>query len=204
MLGHPRRARRAGRSASSPTSTPVATGSAATPVPTPAASPAIPAATAIPDSGNVDAPVTPALSIEPVSALAIRVTLADPSARAWRVSVAGMDGTAERWTLTVETGDVAPVITTNETVNGVDGEPQELAGLEAGDATGRICSVAMPVCVRAASVVLPHDGNGTLVLEISRTDTTTALSVTGSTAGWPAEPFLLGPWTTTTAFPWGV
>lgn len=187
---------------SSASATPPAT--LASSAPTSSSAAMAPAATATPDSGNVDAPVTPGLSVETVGALGIRVTLADPAAKAWRVTVAGAVGdTADSWTLTVETGDVAPVITTVETVNGIVGEPQEQTGLETGDATGRICSVAVPACVRAGSVVLPHDGNGTLVLEISRTDIVTALDVTCATAGWPAEPFVLGPWTTTAPFPWG-
>ena len=173
--------------------------------PSPATPTAIPAAT--PDSGNVNAPVTPALSVETVGAVAIRVTLADPAAKAWRLTVAApgsAGGSADAiWTLTVETGDVAPVVTTTDAQNGVPGEPKEQPGLEAGAGTGRVCSLAVPVCVRAASVVLPHDGNGTLVLELGRTDTTTDLTVTGSTAGWPTDPFALGPWTSTEAFPWG-
>jgi hypothetical protein len=146
--------------------------------------------------------------VEPVGAVSIRVTLVDPAAKAWRVTVAGVgSSTGEAapgsWTLTVETGDVAPVITTTDTLNGVPGEPQEQQGLETGHPTGRVCSVAVPVCIRAASVVLPHDGNGTLVVEIGRSDTTVGLTVTGATAGWPNDPFMLGPWTTTSAFPWG-
>jgi hypothetical protein len=167
-----------------------------------------PIPTAMPDSGNVDAPVTPALSVEPVGAVAIRITLADPAAKAWRVTVADAGSSlgsagASSWSLTIDTGDVAPVITTTDTLNDVAGEPQEQPGLEAGTTTGRVCSVAVPVCIRAASVVLPRDGNGTLVLEIGKTDTAATLAVTGATAGWPTDPFALGPWTTTAAFPWG-
>ena len=173
--------------------------------PSSAAAPTL-APTANPDNGNVEAPVTPGLSVEPLGASTIRVTLADPVAKAWQLTVSGAGagaGTADSWALNVETGDVAPVITTVETINGVVGEPRERAGLEAGARTGRVCSVAVAVCLRGASVVLPRDGNGTLVLELGRTDANAALWVTGATAAWPAEPFVLGPWTTTSAFPWG-
>jgi hypothetical protein len=183
----------------------IAEGSQATAIESRMPSPTIapkPAPTA-PDTGNVGGPVTPALSIEPVGTSAIRVTLADPAAKAWRLTVAGTGAhAADRWSLTVETGDVAPVITTVDTVNGVDGQPQEQPGLEMGDANGRVCALNLPVCLRAASVVLPQDGNGTLVLELTRTDATVALDVTGGTATWTTDPFVLGPWTTTEAFPW--
>ena len=29
------------------------------------------------------------------------------------------------------------------------------------------------------------------------------LTITGGTAGWPGEPFVLGPWSATEAFAWG-
>lgn len=186
-------------SALPPTSEPAAT---LTPVAAPTT--ALPTASApIGDTGNVGAAGGPIISVEPLRTLAIRVTLADLDAKAWRVTVAGTGAAAQdRWTLTVETGDVAPAVTTTETLGGVDGEAREQVGLESGARTGRICSVSVPVCLQAATVVLPSDGNGTLVLELTRTDTATSLRVTGATATWPAEPFIVGPWTTTEAFPW--
>jgi hypothetical protein len=151
----------------------------------------------------VDGSGTPELSIEPAGAQAIRVTLADPAAKAWRVVVTGTGSrAADRWVVEVETGDVGPAITTTDTIAGTAGEPQEQPGLEAGDARARICSTVLPVCIVAATVVLPDAGNGTLVLELVRTDAATALGVAAATAGWPADPFVLGPWTTTEAFPW--
>ncbi len=175
---------------------------AATPSSAPIAA-ASPAPTAPPDEGNVDGPATPDLSIVPAGAQAIRVTLVDTAAKAWRVIVAGTGSRAgDRWTLEVETGDVAPAITTVDTKAGVDGDPQEQAALETGDAAGRVCSAVLPVCVTVRSVQLPADSNGTLVLELVRTDASAALAVTAATAGWLGEPFNLGPWTTTEAFPW--
>jgi hypothetical protein len=176
------------------------------PVASPAAAPTgTPAATASADSGNVNAPGTPDLSIEPVGAQAIRVTLVNLDAKAWSVSVAGTGNqAADAWILDVETGDVGPVITTTEAAAGVAGDPVEQPGLEAGDPAGRVCSTTLPVCVVAKSIVLPDGGNGTLVLELLRTDTSVALAVSAATATWPTDPFVLGPWTTTEAFPWGI
>jgi hypothetical protein len=181
---------------------PAATHAVASPAPTPSASPA---PTASADTGNVNAPGTPDLSIEPAGAQAIRVTLVNPDAKAWRVIVTGTGSqAADAWTLDVETGDVGPVITTTETAAGVVGDPLEQPGLEAGDPAGRVCSAALPVCVVAKSVVLPDGGNGTLVLELVRTETSVALAVSAATAGWPTDLFVLGAWTTTEAFPWGI
>lgn len=181
--------------------TPLAGGSAATLHPT--VEPTVAPATATPDSGNVEIPVTPGLSVEPVGSSSIRVTLADPAAKAWRVTVAGTGAQgADRWALTVETGDVAPVVTTTETAGGVDAEPLEQPRLEMGDASGQVCSASVPVCLRAPSLVLPHDGNGTLVLELARSDAGASMSVTGGTATWTTDPFVLSSWTTTEAFPW--
>lgn len=192
----------------SASTTPASPVAAATSAPTaaPTSAPTVrpsAAPTASPDSGNVEDPAGPVLSVEPISAVAIRVTLADPAAKAWRVSVSGTGAEARsRWDLTVETGDIAPAITTRETLGGVASEPVEQTALESGSPAGRICSVAVPVCIRAASVVLPADGNGTVVLEITRTDTTAPLEVTGATAAWAGAPFILGPWAATESFPW--
>jgi hypothetical protein len=162
-----------------------------------------PRPTVTPNTGNVDAPVTPELSIELQTASTIRVTLLDPSAKAWQVIVRGTGGRAtNRWLLTVETSDVAPVITTTDTTRGVEAQPVEQPGLETGATTGKVCSSSLPICVRLASVRLPNGGNGTLVLSLTRTDPAVAMSVAGATARWPTDPFVLGPWTTTEAFPW--
>ncbi len=183
------------------------------PPPPPAASPSlapvappsatVPVASSSPDQGNVNGPGTPDLSIEPVGAQALRVTIADRSAKAWRLVVAGTGSRAgDRWVLEVETGDVAPAITTLDTRAGVDGDPQAQPGLEQGETAGRVCSSVLPVCVAASSVRLPENGDGTLEVVLTRTDASVPLGVSAATAGWPAEPFILGPWTATEVFPW--
>ncbi len=174
---------------------------ATTPDPT-----AVPApATLRPDSGDVAAdPSGPQLSVEPVASQTIRVTLVDPAAKAWRLAVEGtVDHAGDGWVLQVETGDTGPVITTTETAAGVERQPIEQPALESGGSRGRVCSTVLPVCLRAATVRLPADGDGTLVAELVRTDAAHPLRVAGSTATWPTDPFVLGPWTTTEAFPWG-
>jgi hypothetical protein len=160
-------------------------------------------ATASPDEGNVDGAIVPALSIEPVAAQTIRVTLADGSARAWRVTVQGTGNRAgDRWVFEVDTGDVGYTITAQDAEGGVEGVPREQPGLAAGQTDGSLCSSALPVCVAADSVRLPENGDGTLVLELTRTDAMQPLEVAAATAGWQGDPFTLGPWTITEAFPW--
>jgi len=188
-----------GQPVASPTVTHLAPLATAAPVATPAPS----FATASPDTGNVDGPGAPDLSVEPVGAQTIRVTLVNTDAKAWRLVVAGTGRRAtDSWTLDVATGDVGPAITTTEVTAGVAGDPVEQPALEMGDATGRVCSAALPVCLIAKTLVLPDGGNGTLVLELVRTDASVSLAVSAATAGWPSDPFVLGPWTTTDAFPW--
>ena len=50
--------------------------------------------------------------------------------------------------------------------------------------------------------VAPPRGNGTLVVQLVRTDPSSALAASAATASWSTDPFVLGPWTTTAAFPW--
>ena len=188
---------------SEPSSAPTTTHLAPVATPLPAVTPSPRAATASPNTGNVDAPGAPDFSVEPVGSQTIRVTLVDADAKAWQLVVTGAGSrAADSWTLTVETGDVGPGITTNETKAGAGGDPVEQTALELGDASGRVCAATIPVCVIATSVVLPDGGNGTLVLDLVRTDTALPLAVSAATAGWPSDPFVLGPWTTTEAFPW--
>lgn len=180
----------------------------ATAIPTarPAATPTTaPAATAWPNTGNVTGPGAPDFSVEPVSGQTIRVTLAAPDAKAWRLTVAGTgDQSADAWTFEVETGDILPGITTTETVGGKAGEAKLQEKLAMGTAKGRVCSTTLPVCVIAKSVELPADGNATLVLDLVRTDAAAPLSVTAATATWDGDPFVLGPWTVTEAFAWAI
>ena len=185
-------------------SPPVSPAPVTTPEPTAVATSALATATVRPDTGDVAADQSgPQLSVEPVNAQAIRVTLVDPEAKAWRLVVDGTgDHSGDRWVLQVETGDIGPVITTSETVPGVQGQPVEQPDLESGIGRGQICSTILPVCLRAVTVRLPDEGNGTLVAELVRTDAALPLRVAGSTASWPTDPFVLGPWTMTEAFPW--
>lgn len=160
--------------------------------------------TSSPDTGDVTVGTGPELSVEPRGTGAIAATIADPAAKAWRIVVTGIgDQGGDQWVLEVETGDVSPMITTTETVAGVTGEPVDRSSLADGTGPARVCSTVLPACVEAAGFRLPDNGDGMLSARLVVTDPAASLAVTGATATWPGEPFVLGPWTTTEAFPWG-
>ncbi len=157
-----------------------------------------------PDAGNVEErPLGPELSVESVNATTIRATIEDRDAKAWRIVVSGSGVLAnDRLEVVVETGDVAPLITATEVRDGKVVSVIDLS--EFGDPTAAAggCHATLGVCIDSDGFSLPSDGDGTLVVELHRLDGASLLSVAGGTASWPGEPFILGPWTDTDAFPW--
>jgi hypothetical protein len=182
-----------------PTSVPTARPVTPTaPVPT-----LVPAATASPDAGNVVAGTGPELTIEMVNGDTIRATLDDPAAKAWRLVVAGVGERAgDRWEIVVETGDVGPTITATEVRGGRAVDEMDLSGFADGTAAAGGCHGTLPVCLSSDGFRLPQDGDGRFSVQLVLPEPGTPLSITGGTATWPAEPFVLGPWTDTEPFPW--
>ena len=177
---------------------------AGAPDPTLIAWPSPDPATPKPDAGNVDGIVYPELTIEAADADTIRVAITDPAAKAWRLIVAGAGALAgDRLEILVETGDVGPSITATEVRDGVVVGEMDLSGYVDGTAAAGGCHGTLPVCVDSDGFRLPSDGDGTLAIRLTLVDGGTPLTVTGGTAGWPGEPFILGPWTDTEPFPWG-
>ena len=172
------------------------------PAPTPVP---VPVATASPDAGNVDGSRSgPELTIEMVDAQAIRVTLEDPAAKAWRLVVAGVGERAgDRWEILVETGDVGPAITATEVRDGRVVDVMDLSGFADGTAAAGGCHGTLPVCLASDGFRLPQDGDGRFSLELVLPEQGTPLTLTGGTATWPGDPFVLGPWAGTEPFPWG-
>ncbi len=168
----------------------------------PAATP--PAASEVPDAGNVDGPQSgPVLSIEPVEAMSVRATIEDPDARAWRLVVAGTGvRAADRLEIVVETGDVAPLITATEIHDGRIEGVMDLTGFGDPTASAGGCHATVHVCIDSDAFRLPTDGDGRLTVTLTRMDDTAPLTIVGATASWPGEPFILGPWNDTEAFPW--
>lgn len=181
----------------------------------PAASPTpgvVPSATATssptepapsPEAGNVeDLPLGPVLSVESLNKRSIRVSLDDIDAKAWRIVVAGTDARArDRLEVTVETGDVEAIVSLVEIRDGRVIDRADLSGFGDPTATAGRCHPSLGVCVDADGLVLPDRGDGHFAVELTRTEDV-SLMVTGQTAGWPGEPFILGPWTATEVFPW--
>ncbi len=156
------------------------------------------------DVGDVDGDAAgPELTVEDVDADTIQVSLADPSAKAWRLVVAGSGTRArDRWEIEVETSDVEPVITATEIRNGKVVDTMDLSGFGDGTASAGGCHPTLGVCLDSDGFSLPADGDGTFSARLELQGATVPLTVRGGTAGWPAEPFVLGPWTDTEAFPW--
>jgi hypothetical protein len=161
-----------------------------------------PRATATPNSGNLDGGY-PELSIVLPEPDAIEVSLEDPNARAWLLTIAGAgDGRADRLEIYVETGDVTLMVEMREVRDGVAVDTVDLAGLDgvAGGAAGG-CHGTLPVCISSDGVTFAADGSGIVSITLELPESA-PLVITGATAGWPGEPFVLGPWTQTEPFPW--
>ena len=190
---------------------PVSTAPAPTPVPTPVAPAATPrptpppssGPTTPPDEGNVDGDAYPQLAVEARDTATLRVTLQDPAAKAWQLVIRGTGDLAfDRLEIEVVTSDVAPVITAREIHDSELVDTMDLSGYADGTAAAGGCHATLHVCIDSDGFKLPRNGNGRFRIQLSVADATGPLTITGSTAGWPAEPFILGSWTDTDAFAW--
>jgi len=183
---------------------PVATAPAPTPIVPASVVPSVtPSPTPPTDEGNVDGNVFPQLTVETIDPSALRVTLDDPSARAWRLVIAGSgDLRYDRLEIEVETSDIEPVITAREIRDSEVVSEMDLSGYADGTAAAGGCHATLHVCIDSDGFRLPHNDNGRFRVRLSVADATGPLAITGSTAGWPGEPFILGPWVTTDTFNW--
>lgn len=189
----------------SPSPAPIAQAPRVTPVPLPTSSVPDPTPAPTPIQGGVGgAEGGPLLSVEAVDDDTIQLTLDDPAAKAWRLVVAGTGAQAgDRWEILVETGDIEPLITATEVRDGNVVDELDLTGFGSGTAAAGGCHSVLPVCLDSTGFSLPADGDGTFSVRLDLPEAGVPLTIRGGTAGWPAEPFVLGPWTDTEAFPWG-
>ena len=199
----------AGCAASTPSFTPVVEAPRPTPITRPTLVPAprpspTEAPTPTPITGDVDGSTAgPELTVEDVNASTIQVILRDPAAKAWRLVVAGTgDRSLDRWEINVETGDVEPIITAIEIRNDAVVDTMDLTGFGDGTAAAGGCHPSIGVCLDSDGFSLPADGDGIFSVRLTLQGAAGPLTVRGGTAGWPAEPFVLGAWTDTEAFPW--
>jgi len=171
-----------------------------TPAPRPSAAPAAPGD----DTGAVDgAKDGPELVIETIDDDTVRATLTDPAAKAWRLVISGTgDLGAERWEITVETGDVSPVVTATEIRGGEVADVMDLTGFVDGTAAAGGCHSTLPVCIGSDGLRLP-DGDGVFSMRLDLPEAQVTLVIRGGTATWDGEPFVLGDWHDTEPFGWG-
>ena len=94
------------------------------------------------------------------------------------------------------------MITATEIVGGRRVDEMDLSGFEDGTAAAGGCHSTLPVCLDSDGFRLPDNGDGTFSVRL-HLQGQVPLMVRGATAGWPGEPFILGPWQETSTFPWG-
>jgi len=152
------------------------------------------APSATPDQGNVD-PEYPELAVEVGDGYVISIT--DPAAKAWRWEVRGPGVLAEdRLEIVVEVGDITPGAEARIYKRGSLVDVFDMNGMVGDDtvAAGG-CHPTLQVCFGSDGLTIdPQTGRASLVLE--RVEPV-QFAVQGATAGWPGEPFILGPWRTT-------
>jgi hypothetical protein len=174
-----------------------------TPTPAPVETPTItPAPTASPvDQGNVDR-LFPELGVE-IGGPGYVVHVIDPTAKVWRLSVSGVGALAgERLEVIVEIGDVAPGAEARIYTDGRLMDIIDMSGMlgrvvgESAAAGG--CHPTLQLCVDSGGISIDlASGDASFVLERIEEG---AFEIVGSTADWPGEPFIPGPWRTTDAF----
>jgi hypothetical protein len=191
----------------SPASPTAVTPPAVVPTPTPVATPiAVPTPTPSANAGDVESQGRGAeLTVEFPKPDLLDVTLEDSEAKAWRVIVTGTgDRATDRMEVVVEAGDVGPVITATEVQQGEVVGSIDLSNYFDETMVAGGCHHTLNVCIDSSSFRFSDDGTGRLRIRIQMPDPAAGrLLVTGGTAGWPGEPFVLGPWTDTESFPWG-
>ena len=189
---------------STPSLGPVSSAPDPTPIPAPSITPA-PTATPTPpvDEGNVEGDVYPELTVESLDAETLRVSLEDPAAKAWRLVIAGAgDRRYDRLEIEVVTSDVSPLITAREIRDSEVVSEMDLSGYAYGNGAAGGCHATLGVCIDSDGFRLPEDGNGRFRFRLSIADVTGPLAITGSTADWPGEPFILGRWVDTDTLDW--
>jgi hypothetical protein len=175
-----------------------------TPVPVPSVAITPEEPTAQPNTGGVDGSGSgPELTVVELGTDTIQATLDDTTAKAWRLVVAGTgERGADRWEIRVETGDVGPVISATEVVDGKVIDEMDLSGFADGTAAAGGCHSTLGVCLDSDGFKIP-DGDGAFSLRLELPQGQVPLVIRGGTARWDGEPFILGPWHDTQAFAWG-
>lgn len=166
---------------------------------TPAPSPLRPPLTDVPDNhgnqGNIGTEF-PELSVERNADGTLRVSVTDPTAKAWRIIVAGTaDRSDDRLELEAQVGDVEPSVVVREIDGDAVIDQQDLTGLS-GELTAAAggCHRTLPVCWASADLSPPAADGPTFAVDLALLDPDVELAIQGASADWLGEPFLVGPW----------
>ncbi|MFL5756354.1 MAG: hypothetical protein ACJ77N_08660 [Chloroflexota bacterium] len=133
----------------------------------------------------------------------IRASVTDTAAKAWRIVIGGGTGDAnaapDRLEIVVETSDVEAAVHVDEYVGGRLVDENDVTS-QVGDATAAAggCHRTLGVCYSSGSIRVPHR-DGRLTVDVTPTEQH-PLIVSGGSARWPGEPFILGPWRTTSSW----
>ncbi|HEY3523547.1 MAG TPA: hypothetical protein VGK63_07560 [Candidatus Limnocylindrales bacterium] len=174
-------------------------GTTSTPPTTPAPSAAPPAARAtlepahtLPATAAVGetSPGRPDVSVEPLGSNRYRITVADPAAKVWRMTVRPADDSSvAALRVVVATGDIRYAV--DATVVTPPAGPRHIH-LRRSNAA--VCEPTMGVCLAADGVRTPGNPSRHAASFVITIDPDRAVAVTGSTAGWDGEPFVRAPW----------
>jgi hypothetical protein len=181
-------------------------------VPSPSRGPSQPPSTGMPATPS---PTRPAATLPPTGNTGERfpelavssggpgyvVELTDPTAKAWRIVVTGRTP-GDRLELLVEVGDIVPGVIVTTVVGGQAVDEHDLTGIVSTptSAAGG-CHPVLQACYSSGGIDIDLDA-GRIGLVIEQIEAT-GLSITGATAGWPDQPFVLGPWRTSETFQTG-
>lgn len=173
---------------------PSAAGPSAPAEPTDSLRPSAPPRT-LPPTGNTGSPY-PELSVT-TDGPGYVVELVDPTARAWRIVVAGTGFlAADRLELLVEIADIQAAVQVSTVIAGETVEISDLGGiLSTPTSAAGGCHPTLQICYSSGGIGIDLEtGSVGLILERLEAGSFTIL---GETATWPGEPFILGPWKAT-------
>jgi hypothetical protein len=126
------------------------------------------------------------------------VELTDPTAKAWRIVVSGQNPD-DRLELLVEVGDIVVGVIVTTVVDGRVVDELDLSGM-VGNPTAAAggCHPVLEACYSSGGIDIDLDA-GRVGLIVERIGPA-SFEIVGSTAGWPDQPFVLGPWRSTAPF----
>ncbi len=169
-----------------PTTAPAASPSAAAPTLPPTT-----ATSSVPPATGETAPGYPDVSVEPLGGNEYRVTVADPEAKVWRLTIRAAEGSpGAALRIVVTTGDIRYAV--DATVITPPAAPRHVH-LRRPNAAA-ICEPTTGACLAPDGVRTPGNPSRNAASFTVTLDPDRAVTLTGATAAWADEPFVRGPW----------